>query len=191
MIFRPAIALALMCGATPAMAAGDYPFAGVFGVLEAAAEENYGMDKFACLASFNIQRADGTYTAYHLDTDAIGNSQALFHPYETGSCEYSPEKKTEHCNVEKSNWGKYDYYIEHRGEKNGVMVQATVDMRNPTAVSVSNTRKCPFDAVSIKPFLSEDWLNLSDEDLSWVLYRHFPFNPDQAKLVAKALGLPE
>jgi hypothetical protein len=192
MAHRQAGVLALVLAAAgPVHAAELYPFAGVFSVLEATAEEHYEMTKFTCLASLSVQRADGTYTAYHLDTAAIGKSKVLFHPYETGACEYSSAKKTEHCKTVKSNWGIYDYYIEHRGEKDGAFVQATVDMRNPTAVTVSNMRKCPFDEAHIRPFLSEEWQNLSDEDLNWVLYRHFPFNPDQAKQVAKTLGLPE
>ncbi len=177
--------------ATPAVAAEPYPFAGVYSVLRADFEKHYEMTKFLCLASISVQRADGTYTAYHIDTSKLGEPSVEFHPYESGSCEYAVEKKTEHCKVLKSNWGTSEYFIEHRGEADGAMVQAVVSMRNPGTVSISNMRRCPFDETKIKPFLSEEWLNYSDDDIDWTLYRHFPFNPEQAKQVRKLLGLPE
>jgi hypothetical protein len=138
-----------------------------------------------------MQREDGTYTAYHLDNQKLGEGKVQFHPYETGSCEYSAIKKTENCKVEQSNWGKYQYFIDHRGLVDGAEVQAIVDMRNPGTVSISNMRKCPFDETHIKPFLSEDWLHYSDDDLGWLMYRQFPFNPDQAATVAKLLGVAQ
>jgi hypothetical protein len=190
--FRHAIALALAgVSAVPAAAAEPYPFAGVFSVLRADFEKHYEMTKFLCLASISVQRADGTYTAYHIDTSKLGEPKVEFHPYETGSCEYAAEKRTEHCKVLKSNWGTSEYFIEHRGETDGALVQAVVSMRNPRTVSISNMRRCPFDDAKIKPFLSEEWLNYSDDDIDWTLYRHFPFNPEQAKQVRKILGLPE
>lgn len=190
--FRHAVALALAgVSASPAMAAEPYPFAGIFSVLEAKSEKLYEMTKFLCLASISVQRADGTYTAYHIDTSKIRKSKVEFHPYETGRCEYAAENRTEHCKVAKSNWGQYEYFIEHRGEADGAVVQAVVSMRNPGTVMISNMRRCPFDEAKIKPFLSEEWLNYSDDDIGWVLYRHFPFNIEQAKQARKILGLPE
>jgi hypothetical protein len=173
----------------PARADDRYPYAGVFSVLDAFSEKHYEMTKFLCLASFNIQRADGSYTAYHIDTRTLGGSDIKFHPYEAGTCAYDAAKKTEHCKVSRSNWGKYEYFIEHRGEADGAFVQGVVDMRNPTEVKVSNMRKCPFEETRIAPFLSGEWLYESDDDLSWVLYRHFPFNVEQGAKVAKILGI--
>ena len=189
---RLACMLALACAAaSPVQATEAYPFAGVFSVLRADFEKHYEMTKFLCLASISVQRADGTYTAYHIDTSRLGEPKVEFHPYESGICEYAAEKKTEHCRVLKSNWGKSEYFIEHRGEADGAMVQAVVSMRNPGTVTISNMRRCPFDEAKIKPFLSEEWLNYSDDDIDWTLYRHFPFNPEQAKQARKILGLPE
>ena len=190
--FRHAIALALAgVSAAPAIAAEPYPFVGVFSVLEAESEMHFEMTKFLCLASISVQRADGSYAAYHIDTAKIRKSRVEFHPYVMGSCEYQAEKKTEHCKVQKSNWGKYEYFIEHRGETDGAMVQAVVSMRNPGTVKISNMRRCQFDEARIKPFLSKEWLNYSDDDIGWVLYRHFPFNVEQAKQARKIIGLPE
>ena len=104
--FASIVAMACAAAASPVQAAEPYPFAGVFSVLRADFEKHYEMTKFLCLASISVQRADGTYTAYHIDTSKLGEPSVEFHPYESGSCEYAAEKKTEHCKVLKSNWGK-------------------------------------------------------------------------------------
>ena len=175
-----------------ARAADPYPYVGVYSILSADFEKNYGMTKYLCLASLTVQRADGSYTAYHINMQKLGvEGIAQFHPYETGTCEYSAAKKTEDCKVQKSNWGQYRYFIEHRGEADGAEVQAVVDMRNPGTLTISNMRKCPFDETRIKPHLSEEWLNYSDDDISWVFYRYLPFNPDLAAKAAKNLGLTQ
>jgi hypothetical protein len=186
--FIPLLLLAAL--PSQALPAEPYPYAGVFSVLEAEAEKHYDMTKFTCLASLSVQRADGGYTAYHVNMAALGkDGVARFHPYEMGVCEFTPGKNTEHCKVTKSNWGKYEYYIDHRGEIDGAHVQAVVSMKNPTAVTISNMRKCPFSEERIEPHLSDQWLNYSDDDINWVLFRYLPFNPDLAAKAAKDLGI--
>lgn len=187
---RYAVALMLACILPLHALAGEVnPYAGVFSVLEAESEKHYGMIKFLCLATFSIQHSDGSYTSYHIDTQTIGEGKVTFHPYEVGICDFESAKNMERCKVQKSNWGEHEYLINHQGEADGAFVQAVVDLRNPGAITVSNMRKCPFDEAQIKPFLSDEWQNLSDDDFSWVTYRHFPFNPDQAGQVSKILGL--
>lgn len=184
-------ACAVLLFATPAARAADpYPLVGVYSILEAEAEKHYGMDKFTCLASFAVQRADGSYTAYHIDETKLGKDfKVEFHPYDTGICTYDAVKKLETCKVTKSNWGEHLYYIDHRGMIDGAEVQVAVDAANPSAASTSNLRKCPFGEEQIKPFLSEVWLNYNDDDFSWVMYRQLPFNPEQGPKIAKALGI--
>jgi hypothetical protein len=190
MAARHILALAAVVAAPDMARAQDaYPFVGVFSVLEAHSEQHFEMTKFLCLASFNLQRADGSYTAYHINTGMLGKNKVQFHPFETGTCDYSAAKKTEHCKVQKSNWGNYQYFVDYRGEAGGARVQASVSMREPGKITISNMRACPFDEARIKPFLSDQWLNYSDDDLGWTLYRHFPFNPKLAPDVAKALGI--
>jgi hypothetical protein len=180
----------LMLAAPVARAADPYPLVGVYSVLGAEAEKHYGMDKFTCLASFAVQRADGSYTAYHIDETKLGKDfKVEFHPYDMGTCSYDAGKKLETCKVTKSNWGEHVYYIIHRGTIDGAEVQDAADAANPTAVSTANLRKCPFDEAQIKPFLSEQWLNYNDEDFGWTVYRYLPFNPDVAPKIAKAIGV--
>lgn len=192
MVIRIAAALALACvAAAPAAAAEPHPFTGVFSILRADFEKHYEMTKFLCLTSFSVQNDDGSYTGYHADTGHLKQGKISFHPYETGVCTYTAASRTEHCKVTKSNWGEYVYYIEHRGEADGAHVQASVDMRNPSQATVSNVRRCPFDAAQIKPFLSQEWLHISDDDMDWLVYRQLPFNPDQAKQIRKLVGIAE
>jgi len=184
-------ALAILLLASPvARAAEPYPFAGVFSILEAESEKHFGMDKFTCLASLVVQRPDGSYTAYHVSMEKLGaEGKAEFHPYETGICEYSSVKKLESCAVTKSSHGQYKYLADHQGETDGVTRLAIVDLRNPSQVNISIMRKCPFDEARLAPHLSEQWLNYSDEDFSWVIYRYLPFNLDLAAKAAKDLGV--
>lgn len=178
--------LAVTAGA--ALADEAYPFAGVFSFLEAKAEKNYGMDKFTCLASFQIQRSDGSYTAYHIDSNAIGKG-VMFHPYEIGQCSYAAATNMERCKVTKSNWGESEYFVQHKDSKDGVMLIDQVSFKNPLQMTEQAVRKCPFDAAKIAPFLSEQFSDYSADDLGWTLYRWLPFNPDLGPKIAKALGI--
>jgi len=191
MCFRSAAVLALLA-VTPlrAEAAEPYPFVGVYSVLDRDMETHYGMDKFTCLASLIVQRQDGSYTAYHIDMDKLGKEgKAEFHPYEQGQCDYSQPKHMDTCKVSKSNWGENEYYSDHQGEKDGVIQLANVFKGKPGEVSFAAMRKCPFDETKIKPHLSDVWLNYSDDDFSWVIYRYLPFNPDLAVKIRADLGI--
>lgn len=187
----PRIACAFLClvmAAGAARADDPYPFAGVFSFLETKAEKTYSMDKFPCLASFSIQRGDGSYTAYHIDSNEFGKG-VKFHPYEIGTCAYSAVKNMEQCKVSKSNWGESEYFVQHTGMKDGVEVVQQVNLKTPMQMTEMTVRKCPFDAAQIAPFLADDFLNYSDDDFSWTMYRWLDFNPDLGAKIAKALGI--
>ena len=190
MVSKFAYALVLLATAAGlAWADEPYPFAGVFSQLEAKPEADYGMTKFTCLASFTIQRSDGSYTAYHIDSATVGSGKIMFHPYESGSCSYTAVTNMEHCKVSKSNWGESEYFIQHAGQKDGAMRLNQVNFKTPNHLSEIAMRKCPFDEAHIMPFLSEEFLNYSDDDFSWTILRWLPFNPGLGPKIAKALGL--
>ena len=74
---RFALAATLACmSASPARATEPYRFAGIYSVLGAEFEKHYERTKFLRLASFTVQRADGSHTTYHIDTRALGEGQA-------------------------------------------------------------------------------------------------------------------
>lgn len=176
--------------AAAARAADSYPYAGVYSALGAEWEKLYGMDKFTCLASLEVRQADGSYTAYHINTALLGKDfKVRFHPFEQGVCEYTAATRAERCKVTQSNWGESEYFIEHKGVVDGVERYNQVSLRDPSQVQDIALRKCPFTEDHIRPFLSDEWLHYSDDDIGWTLYRHLPFNPDQGPKIARALGI--
>jgi hypothetical protein len=190
MVSRIGCALALLAGLSGNARADDpYPFAGVFSFLDAALERHYGMDKFICLASFSIQRGDGSYTAYHIAEPSVAQDKPTFHPYEIGTCSYDAAKHMETCRVSRSDWGEYSYFVEHVGEADGVIRVNQVSLKNPGQMNSLAVRKCPFTEEQITPFLSEDFLNYSDDNFGWVMLRWLPFNPDLGPKIARALGI--
>lgn len=171
-------------------AAEPYPYVGVYSVLEAKSEAHFGMDKFLCLASINVQREDGSYTSYHVDMAKLGKDGTVrFHPYEEGTCTYTAATKTERCRVLRSNWGEYEYIIEHKGEIDGAHRYSNVSLKDPSKVYDMAMRKCPFPEQRIAPHLSGEWLDYSDDDIGWVIYRYLPFNPDLGDKAAANLGI--
>ena len=179
-------AFAISAGA--ARGAEPYPFAGVFSFLDAAAEKRYEMDKFPCLASFSIQHSDGSYTAYHIDSNEFGKG-VKFLPYEVGACVYTAATNMERCKVTKGLFGESEYFVQHKPEKDGAMMVDQVSLNNPSQMSEMAVRKCPFDEAKIAPFLSQDFSTYSGDDFSWTMYRWLNFNPDLGPKIAKALGI--
>lgn len=180
--------LLVVLAAEAAQAADPYPFAGVFSFLESQSEKRYTMDKFTCLASFSIQHGDGSYTAYHIDSNAIGKG-VKFLPYEIGACAYTAATNMERCKVSKSLWGESEYFVQHKPDRDGAMMVDQINFKNPSQITEMAVRKCPFDEAKIAPFLSTELSTYSDDDFSWTMYRWLDFNPDLGPKIAKALGL--
>ena len=69
------------------------------------------------------------------------------------------------------------------------MLVDQVSFSTPLQMTSMAVRKCPFNETHITPFLSPDFLNYSDDDFGWTVYRWLPFNPDLGPKIAKALGI--
>lgn len=95
------LAVAAMMAAMPFVPAGaqtgDYPFTGFFA--DAGVDEDAEVTAQRCALAFFEQRADGSYSYYHLDRKAFEAGHKLAYlQYAKGHCTFDPGRKIEICN---------------------------------------------------------------------------------------------
>ena len=86
----------LASGVDTAVAAGPYPFTGIFA--DGDASETADITAARCALAFFEQRDDGSYAYYHIDQKAYERSHKIgYLQYANGLCTYAPDSKIEVC----------------------------------------------------------------------------------------------